>query len=219
MSKLSGKHIIEEVYGVSHILKPAVPAVKEAAPVSGGAVTLETLRARVASCRKCALAEGRTNTVFSDGDEKSPLMFIGEGPGHDEDMQGKPFVGKAGKLLTKMIEAMGFARSEVYIANIVKCRPPQNRAPFRDEAEACIPYLHKQIELVKPKVIVCLGSVATQYLLKTTASISKIRGSFVDMDGIQVMPTFHPSYLLRSPNMKKFAWEDLQKVMEVFGKK
>jgi uracil-DNA glycosylase family 4 len=219
MSKLSGKSLIEEVYGVSHILKPAVPAVQEAEATPRGVITLDSLRAKVASCKKCVLANERTNTVFSDGDENSDLMFIGEGPGADEDAQGKPFVGKAGKLLTKMIEAMGFARSEVYIANIVKCRPPQNRAPFKEEAEACIPYLFKQIELVKPKVIVCLGSVSTQYLLKTTVSISKIRGTFVDMNGIQVMPTFHPSYLLRSPNMKKFAWEDLQKVMEVFGKK
>lgn len=208
-----GKSPIEEIYGVSHILKPAVPAKQEIKD------DMKTLAETVAACEKCALSKGRTNSVFSDGDEKAALMFVGEGPGYDEDMQGKPFVGKAGKLLTKMIEAMQFKREEVYIANIVKCRPPDNRAPFREEAEACIPYLYCQIEYVKPKVIVCLGSVATQYLLKTTASISKIRGEFVDMNGIMVMPTFHPAYLLRSPNMKKPAWEDLQKVMAVLGKK
>ncbi len=208
-----GKSLIEEIYGVSHILKPAVPAKQEIKD------DMKTLAETVAACEKCALSKGRTNSVFSDGDEKAALMFVGEGPGYDEDMQGKPFVGKAGKLLTKMIEAMQFKREEVYIANIVKCRPPDNRAPFREEAEACIPYLYRQIEYVKPKVIVCLGSVATQYLLKTTASISKIRGEFVDMNGIMVMPTYHPAYLLRSPNMKKPAWEDLQKVMAVLGKK
>ncbi|HAL85485.1 MAG TPA: uracil-DNA glycosylase [Deferribacteraceae bacterium] len=212
MSSFS-KNPIEEVYGVSHILKPAVPAKQETID------DMKTLAEKVASCEKCGLSRGRTNPVFSDGDEKAELMFVGEGPGYDEDMQGKPFVGKAGKLLTKMIEAMQFSREEVYIANIVKCRPPDNRAPFRDEAEACIPYLYRQIEYVKPKVIVCLGSVATQYLLKTNTSISKMRGEFVDMNGIMVMPTYHPAYLLRSPNMKKFAWDDLQKVMAVLGKK
>lgn len=213
MSKLNSKSIIEEVYGVSHILKPAVSAKLETTD------DMQAIFNKVSSCTKCPLHLGRTNPVFSDGDEKAQLMFIGEGPGEKEDEQGKPFVGKAGKLLTKMIEAMQLSREQVYIANIVKCRPPENRAPFKEEAEACIPYLFNQIEVVKPKVIVCLGSVSSQYLLNTKETISRIRGKFVDFNGIKIMPTFHPAYLLRSPNQKKFAWEDLQKVMELLNLK
>jgi DNA polymerase len=146
-------------------------------------------------------------------------MFVGEGPGAEEDRQGRPFVGRAGQLLTKMIEAMGLKREEVYIANIVKCRPPDNRNPFREEATACIDYLKKQIELVSPKVIVCLGSVAATYLLNTEKQISKLRGEFVDFNGIKVMPTFHPAYLLRNPSKKKEAWEDLKKVINFLNLK
>ncbi|MGA1846634.1 uracil-DNA glycosylase [Deferribacter abyssi] len=172
----------------------------------------------VKNCEKCRLAKGRTNIVFGEGNPKAELMFIGEGPGAEEDKQGRPFVGRAGQLLTKMIEAMKFKRSEVYIANIVKCRPPNNRAPFQDEITTCIPYLHKQVEIISPKVIVCLGSIAVSSLLNTTKAISKVRGEFRDFRGIKVMPTFHPAYLLRNPKMKKLAWEDLQKVMKLLGK-
>ncbi len=172
----------------------------------------------VSKCYKCVLGKTRTNIVPGEGNLDAELMFIGEGPGEDEDLQGRPFVGRAGQLLTKMIEAMGYKREEVYIANIVKCRPPNNRAPFDEEAFACIGYLKRQIEIVSPKVIVSLGSTATKYLLNTDKRISTIRGEFQDYNGIKVMPTFHPSYLLRNQSMKKPAWEDLKKVMAFFGK-
>jgi DNA polymerase len=146
-------------------------------------------------------------------------MFIGEGPGYDEDMQGKPFVGKAGQLLTKMIIAMGLKREDVYIANIVKCRPPNNRNPLQEEIEPCINYLYRQIEIVNPKIIICLGSVASQALLKVETRISRLRGKFTNFKHIKVMPTFHPSYLLRNEKMKKPAWEDLQMVMKEMGLK
>jgi DNA polymerase len=171
----------------------------------------------VASCRLCKLCAGRTNTVFGDGDPNARLMFIGEGPGYDEDQQGIPFVGKAGQLLTKMIEAMQFTRSEVFIANIVKCRPPGNRNPEPDEVAACMPYLHRQIETIKPEVIVLLGAVPLRALLGGR-SIRRERGEWRDFQGIAVMPTFHPSYLLRLPEAKRDAWADLQQVMRRLGK-
>jgi len=172
---------------------------------------------KVRNCRRCRLAPTRTQVVFSDGNPKAELMFIGEGPGADEDAQGIPFVGKAGQLLTKMINAMGFQRSEVYIANIVKCRPPGNRIPEKDEAKECLPYLIRQIELVRPKVLVLLGAVPLKYLFDVTG-IVKARGTWLEFRGIKTMPTFHPAFLLREPNQKKFVWEDLQQVMKVFGK-
>jgi len=172
---------------------------------------------KVRNCRRCRLAPTRTQVVFSDGNPKAELMFIGEGPGADEDAQGIPFVGKAGQLLTKMINAMGFQRSEVYIANIVKCRPPGNRIPEKDEAKECLPYLIRQIELVRPKVLVLLGAVPLKYLFDVTG-IVKARGTWLEFTGIKTMPTFHPAFLLREPNQKKFVWEDLQQVMKVFGK-
>ena len=145
-------------------------------------------------------------------------MFIGEGPGADEDAQGIPFVGRAGELLTKMIKAMTFDRSEVYIANIVKCRPPENRNPSDEEAEVCIPFLKRQIELVNPKVIVLLGAVPLKYLMGKTG-ISRMRGTWMEYKGIQVMPTYHPAYLLRNPGAKKDVWQDLQEVMSVLGRR
>ena len=144
-------------------------------------------------------------------------MFVGEGPGADEDAQGEPFVGRAGQLLTKMIEAMGLKRSDVYIANIVKSRPPGNRNPEPAEIATCLPFLKKQIEIIQPKVIVCLGKIAAQTLLQTEIPITKLRGQFQDYGGIQVMPTYHPAFLLRNPPMKKFVWEDLKKVMSLLG--
>lgn len=178
---------------------------------------MDSLRAEVAKCVRCRLHAGRTNPVFGDGDEKAGLMFIGEGPGADEDLQGLPFVGKAGELLTRMISAMQFRRPDVFIANIVKCRPPNNRAPEEDEAETCLPFLLRQIELVSPKVIVLLGATPLRAILKKTG-ITKQRGHWHEFNGVKVMPTFHPAYLLRNPPAKKEVWEDLQQVMKVFGK-
>lgn len=176
---------------------------------------LDQLRELIGDCTRCRLSEGRTNLVFGVGNPDADLMFIGEGPGRDEDLQGEPFVGRAGQLLTRIIEAMGYKRKDVFIANIVKCRPPQNRNPAPDEAATCIPFLIGQIEIIQPKVIVCLGSVAAQFLLQTEQKITSLRGNFHEWNGVPVMPTYHPAFLLRNPNMKKPVWEDMQKVMEV----
>ncbi|MBI2026220.1 MAG: uracil-DNA glycosylase [Deltaproteobacteria bacterium] len=174
---------------------------------------LEKLEKMVSCCVKCKLCEGRTQTVFGVGNIKSELMFVGEAPGRDEDIRGEPFVGRAGQLLTKIIAAMGYQRHDVYIANVVKCRPPNNRGPFPQEVESCMPYLLKQIELIKPHILVGLGSYAVKSLLNSEEPISKLRGRFFDFHGIKLMATFHPAYLLRNPNMKKFVWEDMQKVI------
>ncbi len=176
--------------------------------------SLPALEKLVSTCVKCRLSQGRTQTVFGDGNLKADIMFVGEGPGRDEDIQGKPFVGRSGQLLTKIIQAMGFERSDVYIANIVKCRPPNNRGPLPDEVETCTPYLLKQIELIKPKIIVALGSYAARFLLNTETPISKLRGEFFDFHGAKLIPTFHPAFLLRNPNMKRPVWEDMQKVLK-----
>lgn len=178
------------------------------------AETLEEIRADIGECTRCRLHLGRTNIVYGEGDPRAKLMFVGEGPGRDEDLQARPFVGRAGQLLNKIIEAMKFKRSDVYIANVTKCRPPDNRAPLPDEAAMCGQFLYRQIAVVSPKVIVCLGSVATQYLLQTDKKISSLRGHFMEWRGIQVMPTYHPAYLLRNPDMKKEVWRDMKKVME-----
>ena len=171
----------------------------------------------IGECTRCPLHKGRTHIVFGVGNPEAQLMFVGEGPGADEDAQGEPFVGRAGQLLTKMIEAMGLKRSDVYIANIVKSRPPGNRNPEPAEIATCLPFLKKQIEIIQPKVIVCLGKIAAQTLLQTEIPITKLRGQFQDYGGIQVMPTYHPAFLLRNPPMKKFVWEDLKKVMSLLG--
>jgi len=181
---------------------------------SAPAGLLDQLRVEeIGDCRRCKLCDGRSKIVFGDGSARARLMFVGEGPGADEDRQGLPFVGRAGQLLNQIIKAMGFAREEVYIANVVKCRPPDNRVPQPDEVAACTPFLYKQIEIINPRVIVTLGSPATQALLDTTAGITKIRGTFREYRGIRVMPTFHPAYLLRNPAAKKDVWDDMQKVM------
>lgn len=182
-----------------------------------GKCNMEQLRNMAMNCRKCPLAEGRHNVVFGDGDEHAQLMFIGEGPGYDEDMQGVPFVGKAGKLLDRMIAAMLFTRAQVYIANIVKCRPPGNRNPEEDEAACCLPYLERQIELIKPKVLVLLGAVPLKYLMKRTG-IKRHRGNFLEYNDIPVMPTYHPAFLLRFTEAKREAWSDLQQVMRLLDK-
>jgi uracil-DNA glycosylase family 4 len=179
---------------------------------------LRAIRADLGDCTRCKLHGGRTHIVFGVGDPAAQLMFVGEGPGADEDQQGEPFVGRAGQLLTKMIEAMGFARSDVYIANVVKCRPPGNRDPEPDEIEACEPFLKSQIAAIRPRVIVALGRFAVQTLLHDATPISRLRGKWREYEGVKLMPTFHPAYLLRSPAEKKPAWEDLQQVMKEFGK-
>lgn len=185
----------------------------EALATKKSAKTLEEIRAEIGDCKRCRLCEGRTHIVFGVGNPKAQLMFVGEGPGRDEDIQGEPFVGRAGQLLNKIIEAMEIKRSDVYIGNVAKCRPPENRAPLPDEAATCIPFLHQQIEVIQPKVIVCLGAVATKYLLQTERSISQLRGEWQELKGIKVMPTFHPAFLLRNPERKKEVWEDMKKVM------
>lgn len=176
---------------------------------------LDKLREEIGDCRRCRLWKTRTNLVFGTGNPNASLMFVGEGPGYDEDKKGEPFVGKAGQLLTRIIEAMGLKRSDVYIANVVKCRPPENRNPEPDEMDICMPFLLRQIEIISPKVIICLGTFAAQRLLGTDMKITSLRGRFYERNGIQIMPTYHPAYLLRNPNMKRAVWEDVKKVMEI----
>ena len=184
---------------------------------SYGQMSMEQLMGAVTNCTKCELCRARTNTVFGEGSYSTELMLIGEGPGRDEDLQGKPFVGRSGQLLTKMLKAMGYERNEVFIANIVKCRPPNNRNPFPNEADACIGYLIRQIEIIKPKVLLLLGAVPMKFILDKTG-ITRLHGQWFEFKGIKTLPTFHPSFLLRDPRQKKYAWEDLQKVMKVLGK-
>lgn len=197
---------------------PSLPAVSPgvAGPGPGAAdkaAELASIRQDLGDCRRCRLSEGRSNIVFGVGNPLARLMFVGEGPGADEDRQGEPFVGRAGQLLTRIIESMGLRRSEVYIANVVKCRPPENRTPLPDEVGTCSPFLLRQIAAIKPRVIVCLGTPAAQTLLETRATITRLRGTFKEVQGIQIMPTFHPAYLLRNPAAKKEVWEDMKKVM------
>jgi len=197
------------------------------APVPAGAfpppqVSFPELEEKVLSCRLCPLASSRTRAVPGEGDKGAELMFVGEAPGRDEDAQGRPFVGRAGQLLTKIIEAMKWRREEVYITNVVKCRPPDNRTPLPGEVEKCSPYLVRQIELIRPKVIVTLGKVATDVFIPGRKSMGERRGKFVDHQGIRIMPTFHPSYVIRNEGnkeIKKMVWRDMKLVMEFFGKK
>lgn len=179
------------------------------------AKSLEELRAAIGDCERCKLCSGRTNLVFGVGNPKAKLMFVGEGPGRDEDLQGEPFVGRAGQLLTDIItKGMGLKREDVYIANVVKCRPPENRNPEPDEVAACEPFLKKQIDLIRPKIIVGLGKFAVQTLLQSKVPITKVRGNWHSYHGIKLMPTFHPAYLLRNPADKKLVWEDIKKVIK-----
>ncbi|MBF0491630.1 MAG: uracil-DNA glycosylase [Deltaproteobacteria bacterium] len=192
--------------------------------------SLPDIHKLIGDCKRCRLSEGRSNIVFGVGNPEAELMFVGEAPGRDEDLKAEPFVGRAGQLLTKIIEAMGFTRKDIYIANVVKCRPPENRNPAPDEISICSPFLFQQIETINPKVIVCLGTFAAQTLLATEEKIKTLRGKFhpwpnsvvqkvlgvkIPLEKIQLMPTYHPAFLLRNPNMKKPVWEDMQKVMGV----
>ncbi|MBI4238116.1 MAG: uracil-DNA glycosylase [Deltaproteobacteria bacterium] len=185
------------------------------APTEDPTARLAAIRAELGDCRRCRLCEGRTKLVFGVGNPFATLAFVGEGPGADEDRQGEPFVGRAGQLLNKIIEAMHLQRTDVWIGNVVKCRPPQNRAPLPDEAATCLPFLRAQLAAIRPQIIVCLGSIATRYVLGDEhLQISKVRGHFMPWNGMTVMPTYHPAFLLRNPAMKKPVWEDMQKVME-----
>ena len=170
------------------------------------------MREELGDCKRCKLCTTRTNIVFGVGNPDAHLVFVGEAPGADEDAQGEPFVGKAGQLLTKMIEAMGYARGDVYICNVLKCRPPGNRNPEPDEVASCEPFLKKQLGAIRPRMIVALGKFAVQCLLRDDSPISRLRGNLRTYEGIPLMPTFHPAYLLRDPSKKKLAWDDLKAV-------
>ena len=174
---------------------------------------LAELQAIVTVCEKCRLSKSRTQVVYGVGSPTADLMFIGEAPGRDEDIQGEPFVGRAGQLLTDIIKAMKLTRDDVYIANVIKCRPPENRNPEADELDTCRPYIRRQIEIIQPKVIVTLGRFALQSLTEKAFAISAARGQWLDYNGIKVMPTYHPAYLLRNPAAKKEVWADMKKVM------
>jgi DNA polymerase len=194
------------------------PAGRYAGDKGCGSPALVAIRQELGDCTRCKLAPGRHQLVFGVGNPTAELVFVGEGPGEDEDRQGEPFVGRAGQLLTRMIEAMGYTRGDVYIANVVKCRPPGNRNPEPDEIEACEPFLRAQLAALRPRVIVALGKFAAQTLLRESTPISRLRGRWAAYQGVKLMPTFHPAYLLRSPDEKKKAWEDLQLVMKELGK-
>lgn len=181
-------------------------------------LTLQKIRAELGDCKRCKLQRTRRTIVFGEGNEKATLMFIGEGPGYDEDVQGRPFVGKAGQLLTKIIQSIHLKREEVYITNIIKCRPPQNRNPEPDEIETCFPFLMKQIQAIKPKIICALGTFSAQTLLKTNAKITALRGKTYDLGEIQVVPTYHPAFLLRNPEKKKEVWEDMKRIQQLLSK-
>ncbi len=177
-------------------------------------VTLEDIRAELGECTRCKLHGGRSHIVFGEGNPHADLIFVGEAPGGDEDRQGRPFVGRAGQLLTDIIKAMGLERDAVYICNILKCRPPGNRNPEPDEITACEPFLVRQLQSIQPRVICALGKFAAQTLLKTDTAISLLRGRFHSYQGIRLMPTYHPAYLLRNPGAKKQVWEDVQMIMK-----
>ncbi|MEJ2658228.1 MAG: uracil-DNA glycosylase [Desulfobacterales bacterium] len=176
--------------------------------------TLKQIRTDLGDCRRCRLSKSRKNIVFGAGDPNARLMFVGEGPGYEEDQSGEPFVGAAGQLLTKIITAIEHSREQVYICNIIKCRPPGNRNPMPDEIKTCFPFLKRQIASVKPDIICALGTFAAQTLLETKAPISKLKGCFHDYSGIKVLPTYHPAYLLRNPDKKRDVWEDMKKLMK-----
>ena len=240
-TRQSSKSIVESIgKGASTppVMPPAVPsAARKAAPpavpilpaLDGPSLfesmdrvegdTLERTREDLGECTRCRLHKGRNKIVFGQGNPRAELVFVGEGPGHDEDVQGLAFVGRAGKLLTQMIEAMGLQRDDVYICNVVKCRPPENRKPEDDEMATCSPFLFRQLEVIKPKAIVCLGATAAQALLKTKESISRYRGVWFDFRGAKLLATYHPAYLLRNPAAKADVWQDLKKVMALLGLK
>ena len=202
---------LDRASGIDEFFTDTRHTAQDAARGAGG---LESLRQEVSLCKRCSLHKTRRNVVFGSGSPDAELMFIGEAPGEDEDARGLPFVGRAGQLLTKIIEAMGLKREDVYIANILKCRPPSNRMPLPSEIAECEDNVKRQVEFIKPKVICTLGKFASQTLLRTQTTISALRGHFHEYNGTKVMPTFHPAYLLRNPNDKKLVWQDMKKVMK-----
>lgn len=175
---------------------------------------LEELAQECSNCWKCDLSKGRTNVVFGRGNENASLMFVGEGPGEQEDLKGQPFVGPAGKLLDLLLRAQGIKDEDYYIANIVKCRPPNNRVPSEEEANECIPYLRKQVAVIRPRIIVCLGATAMKYIVDQNAKITQIRGEWIERKGCSIMPTFHPAALLRDISKKPLMWQDIKKVKQ-----
>ena len=199
--------------GVTEINPLCPPSVGALEPTQWGE-TLEQIWAELKDCTRCPLHEGRTHVVNTEGNRRARLMFVGEAPGADEDAQARPFVGRAGQLLTKIIEAIGLKREDVLIGNVNRCRPPANRAPMPDEAATCKPFLLREIATVQPEVIVVLGNTAMKNLLDTRIGITRLRGEFQEFNGIKVMPTFHPAYLLRDPSKKRETWEDLKKVRD-----
>ena len=209
--------------GVELALQPVaetmpIKAQASAPPIIGDKPSaLKLIREDIGDCTRCRLHKGRTNLVFGVGNMNADLMFVGEGPGADEDAKGEPFVGRAGQLLNNMISAMGIKREDVYIANVVKCRPPQNRTPERDECDTCSPFLMRQIDVIKPKAIVALGAVAAKNLLAVNDSMANLRGRWYDFRNTKLLVTYHPAYLLRDPRQKKETWKDLQMAMKYLG--
>ena len=206
----------DKLIGINDLLLGGSPAAvdKGNTKVRAEEMTLAKLKQKLEECRECPLNKRRTNLVFGSGNPHAALMFVGEAPGADEDLQGLPFVGRAGQLLTKMIEAINMRREGVYIANILKCRPPNNRPPMPEEVAVCSPFLMEQINIIRPKIICALGKFSSQFLLRTDEPISALRGKFREIDGILIMPTYHPAYLLRNPNDKRLVWEDLKKIRD-----
>jgi DNA polymerase len=198
---------------------PTAPAIADAVPAAERAAAMQLIREELGECTRCALHKGRNKLVFGDGSPAARLMFVGEGPGADEDAQGLPFVGKAGQLLNNMIAAMGLKREEVYIANVVKCRPPGNRVPEPEEGATCTPFLFRQIDVVRPEVLVALGATAATWLLGTRQPLAGLRGRIHAVRGTKLIVTYHPAYLLRDPRQKKEAWADLQIAMKELGLK
>jgi uracil-DNA glycosylase family 4 len=197
---------------------PRARVTKYKTPVPDRSALLKDLRARIGDCQRCKLGKGRTHLVFGEGSAEASLVFVGEGPGHDEDMAGRPFVGESGKLLTRIIEkGMGLTRRDVYICNVVKCHPPKNRDPEADEIEACIPFLREQLQIIRPVVICTLGRVAGQTLLGKAFKITEQRGQWRTYQHVPLMPTFHPAYLLRNPSAKREVWEDVKQIMKRIG--
>ena len=207
---------LEYLKGMGIVSLPA-SEMKADEPGQSTMITLEDVRKELGDCKRCKLHRGRKTIVFGEGNEKATLMLIGEGPGYDEDVQGRPFVGRAGQLLTKILQSINLPREEVYIANIIKCRPPQNRNPEPDEIQSCSPFLMKQIRVIQPKIICALGTFSAQTLLKTDVKISALRGKLFDLEGIKVIPTYHPAFLLRNSERKREVWEDMKKIAELLN--
>ena len=207
----------QKALGIRHIRLPeqTMQPFKDV-PTKAHSIQLEDVRRELGDCRRCKLHVTRKNIVFGTGNQRAHIVFVGEAPGRDEDIQGKPFVGQAGKLLDLMLEAINLKREEVYICNIIKCRPPGNRNPEKDEIEACGPFLTKQLEAIEPRIICALGALAAHTLLKTKESISKLRGVIHTYHGMRLIPTYHPAFLLRNPYKKREAWEDMQLIQKEY---